>query len=298
VDARLLVPPEQPLSLLHQVVNVVSGLVIKPFYMLLSLVLILFLRRAHAMDLRLLQRSLVLFLAGELFCAVGYTPGIGGKAFIDVMHGAGMVAMGAYLSWGLFELLDSRVLRFADPEERCVMQRLCGRCFKREPVSCGVQQVFRLLAPGMAVVSLIPLCGPLEPLRVGLTVFGTRMVRVYYWPVILCELRLYPIAGYLLLAATGILMWGGPRSIRLARLPMFWGLGFETYALVRFFLVRAFLVDPTWADFWEESTELITVAALGLLLWVFRFQLGLQPIDPSRAAGGPQPGDPAAPPSP
>ena len=53
----------------EQLLVIISGLVIKPAYMVLSFVLILFLRRNPARDLVLIKWSLITFLAGEGFCA-------------------------------------------------------------------------------------------------------------------------------------------------------------------------------------------------------------------------------------
>ena len=40
-------------------------------------------------------------------------------------------------------------------------------------------------------------------------------------------------------------------------------------------LLNTYRSYPVWSDFWEETTELIFVAAIGLLLWFYRNQLKL-----------------------
>ncbi|HEY3355877.1 MAG TPA: rhodanese-like domain-containing protein [Polyangia bacterium] len=269
-------PPIVRLTTFEQIVVTASGGVIKPAYMLLALVLIVWLWRARARDLALVRWGLVAFLAGEAICALDFFFGAAVEAApLDFLHGLGMIGMGALVPWGLFHLVDDRVLRFGDPDERCVVQRLCGHCWKREQVSCGLKRLFLLLAPALAVCALIPLA---VPLRAGHHVSPVFLSQVPYgMPVLnqIVEFRIYPVLGAVLLLVATWRLRGGPASIGRAEAPFFLGLGVTSFALVRFFLSYAFREAPLWSDFWEELTELCAIVALGMILLVFRAQLGL-----------------------
>jgi rhodanese-related sulfurtransferase len=269
-------PPARTLSWGQQLVAFLAGGVIKPTYMLLALVVAWALRRARAFDLRLLFHGVLWFFVGEAFCAVNYYfHGPGWVQPIDLLHGAGMVAMSALIPWGLFRLLDDRVLHFSTPDKACGVQRLCGRCWKRDAVRCGPHDVMLLLAPALALVALMPLSAELRPVSFVTEVFGSQVD--YGLPTVnhFVELRVYPVVGSILLTAAFALLWGNARSIRRAEPVFFAGFGFMAYAAFRHLLVNAYRDELWWADFWEESTELLLVLFLGMLLVVFRRQLGL-----------------------
>jgi rhodanese-related sulfurtransferase len=289
--------PVQELTRGQQLVAFLSGGVIKPTYMLLALLIVLALRRARAPALRVLRHGVLWFFVGEAFCAINfYFHRPGAVYFIDLLHGVGMVAMSALIPWGLYRLLDDRVLHFSDPAERCVVQRLCGRCWKRDPVRCGPHDLMLLLVVGLAVISLIPLSSDLRPAQVVSTVFGSSVD--YGAPIInhLVELRAYPVLGALTLLLTFVLLWGEPRSVRRAEPFFFVGFGLMAYPLLRSLLVNTFRGELYWSDFWEELTELVLIVAVGALLLVFRRQLGLQreagaaSADPGKDGEGAPPG--------
>jgi hypothetical protein len=282
VDPKLLETPLAPTTFVEQLVSFTSGMVIKPAYMLLSLVLILVLRGQRERDLVLMRRSMAAFLVGEAACAVNFFLGNISDS-VELLHDAGMVVMGALLPWGLFLLLDRRVLGFSDPQARCVLQRFCGHCWKREEVSCGLQRLFLFLAPALAVLSLIPLSTPLTPHDILLPVFGSDVPYISSVVQLLVEFRVLPLLSAALFLATTLILTGGKESIERAQAPFFWGLGAMSFAVLRYFLHSTFGLMPIWSDLWEELTELIAVGAVGVLLWVFRSQLGLRPGEKAKA---------------
>jgi rhodanese-related sulfurtransferase len=272
-------PPELVLTTFQQGLAVAAGLVVKPTYMLLALVLAAWMRRRPlSRGLRLLWHGLVWFFVGEAFCAVNLAWHLPGRVYLaDVAHGAGMVLMSALIPWGLYALADERVLRLSDPDAACRVQALCGRCWKRDPVRCGVHDLMFLVAAAGAIVSLVPLSLPLRPVQLVADLFGARTdVGV---PIVnhLVELRLYPVLAVACFLATLPLLRGGPRAVRRAEPVFFAGVGFLAYALLRFLLSGAFRDAPFVSDFWEELTELLMIAATGLVLVLFRRQLGLAP---------------------
>ncbi len=265
-------------SLLDQIALVASAFGLKPGYMLISLVLIVFLARRFTSlgpELKVLLAALVGFELGELFCAANYVFAGGRSDALEFGHHAGMIAFGALLPWAVFDLLDRRVLRYSDPDATCAAQRFCRRCWKRDEVACGLQRLMLLAAPALGLVALMPLAAPIPSYQLVLPVFGND---VYYqlspdeqWALY----RLYPLVAAGLLAITFGLLLRGRRGIGPARWTFFWGLGVMSFSLLRFFLVSAYRAMPIWADAWEELTEMIAILAIVLLLWVFARPLGL-----------------------
>lgn len=265
--------PAKVLDVRDQTVALVSGVVIKPLYMTLCLGLIVVLWRCDG-HLRTLRRGLVAFLTGEVFCALSFyldAPGV--IEPLDLVHGAGMVAMGALAPWALLRLVDDRVLHYGEPDQTCAVQRFCGGCWKRQHAPCGLHRLFLATLPALAVFSLMPLSTPLRPSHYGTRVFGSAVD--YGAPLLnaLVEWWGYGAVGAACFLAALLMLRGGPRSIRRAELPFFAGVGFGSFAVFRFLLQHAFASALHWADFWEEVTELVAISSIGFLLLFFRAPL-------------------------
>jgi phage shock protein E len=291
-------PPVQVASRLQQIVAFVSGAMIKPTYMLLSIVILVGIarlkkkaakadgpQRSTGMDI--LGHGVRWFLVGETFCAINYYFHPTGIVFpIDVLHGAGMVAMSALIPWGLFRLLDERLFHYSDPGQHCMAQRFCGRCWKQEGVRCGPHDVMLVVAAGLAIVALMPWSSDLRPTYVVINILGTPVD--YGQPIVnhLVELRLYPVIGVVMLLAALLFLNGGPRSIARAEPLFFVGFGFMSYPMLRHLLINAFREALYWSDFWEELTELFMILVVGLTLIVFRHQLAGQTRPRAAAVDG------------
>ncbi|HET8542801.1 MAG TPA: rhodanese-like domain-containing protein [Anaeromyxobacter sp.] len=269
--------PVRALGPLEQLVACASGCAMKPLYLILAFGVLRLLRRAGSTPLRLLRHGVLWFFVGELLCAANFYLHRPGLLFpIELLHGLGMVAMSALVPWGLWRLLEDRVLHYDDPDHGCAIQRFCGRCWKRDPVRCGLHDLMIPVVIGLAVVALMPLSAPLRPTMFRTEVFGSAAD--YGEPILnhLVELRLYPVLGALLFLATlPFLLRGGPGSLRRAEPVFYAALGFTLYPALRHLLVNAYRERLHWSDFWEELTELLAMVTLGLLLWIFRGQLGL-----------------------
>ncbi len=283
-------------SRLTQWMVVLTAFVVKPIYMLLTLLLVVVLWRARQTDLRRLRASLLAFFVGEAACAAEYFISSGQGDGLELVHDIGMVAMFALLPWALFELFDRRLLRLTDPESPCLALRFCGRCWKRERVACGARQLFLVAIPVCALVSLLPLCAPLQKGGIRVPVLGNDVLYASSLFLQRLQFRLLPLvalAAYLIAFA---LLLSGDRHTQRAALPFFLGFGATGFSLFRFVLGFSFAPMPPWADIWEEVTELLTVAAVAGLLWIFRTQLGLRresprvgPLVTATDRPGPQP---------
>jgi rhodanese-related sulfurtransferase len=279
-------PPLGRTTLVQQLATVVTAFGIKPLYMLMSLVLIVLLRRRRTRDLRLLRWGLIAFLFGEAACAANYIATMGFSDTLEILHQLGMVGMGTLLPWAFFETVDRRVLRFSAPDSSCAMTRFCRVCWKREATTCGLHRMFLWISPMLAVVALMPLTAPLRPLNILLPIFDTD---VPFWssaPELIAELRVYPILGAICFLAAHVLMRRGADGLRRAHLPFFLGIGFASFGVLRFVLVESFREMPVWADAWEEITELLIIVAAAIGLWIFRKPLGLLDEPDVADAGG------------
>ena len=271
----LLATPVKVLSPFEQGIAFTSGFIIKPIYMLLCLGLIAVLWRSMG-SLAMLRWGLICFLVGESFCALDYLFGQAGVLRpLDLVHGLGMAAMGALAPWALFRLVDQRVFHYVDPSQACSFQRLCGACWKRQPVGCGLHRLFIFTLPALILITLMPLCAPLKATAYQVGILGhPSLLDVSLFNEAI-ELWGYALLAILAFLVTLVRLRGGSESTRRAELPFFLGLGFATFAVFRFLLHNAFVEAQHWSGAWEEITELIIIVGLGFGLFVFRGPLGL-----------------------
>ena len=282
-----LAPPRLPLNGFQQFMEFASGFLVKPAYTILALVLAFLLLRKRDPDLVLLRWSLLSFFVGEAACYGNILFAGGTSDGLEIAHGLGMIGQNALLPWGLFLFFDRRALRFSADDQACSLQRLCGKCWKRDDVSCALQRLFLFLLFAIGAFALLPLSTPLRPTTVVLPVYGRDWTHQMSLLLAFLQFRVYVSVALLLLLATLVLLLTGRAGIRRAQLPFFLGLGFLMFPLLRFFLEEGYRDMPVWAEWWEEATEFLAVFGTGVFLFVFRRQLGLfgHPT-PTRAAAG------------
>jgi len=265
----LLATPVRVLSHFEQIITFVSGCIIKPTYMLASLLLILALRKRRG-PLALLRWGLICFLVGETFCALDYALGKPGLLRpLDLIHGLGMALMGALAPWALFRLADERVLHYGDPAQTCTIQRFCGECWKRQRVPCLGHRLFRITLPALMLLSLIPLSAPLQTSSYTAQVLGSPVPFGSALFNEMVELWVYALLG-ILGFLVALLRLRGSADTRRAELPFFLGLGFSSFATFRFLLHNAFIEAQHGSSFWEEVTELVAILGLGYLFYALR----------------------------
>ena len=270
-DPRLL-----PIGFWAQASMVAGAYFVKPLYMLLTLLIVLMFKGRRSQDMVLIRTGLLLFLLGELACMFNYALTAGTSDVLEIAHDLGMVSMNALLPWGLLLLLDDRVFHYLDQDKTCVLQRLCGRCWKKEDVPCGPHSLAKFLLPALMVVSLIPWFVPLRPFAVVMPVFGTDVLWVRSTWNLLFELRLFPAIGAVCFAIAFVFVLRGKRGLQPSLPWLFMGVGFASFALFRTVLFSMFYENPAWDNWWEEATELLAVIAVLWGLTAFRTQLGLR----------------------
>jgi len=265
------------ISPIAQLMAVISGFVIKPVYMILSLVLILIIRKNKTPPVTLIRWSLISFLVGESFCALNYLLTRGASDILEILHGAGMVGFSIFLPWGVFVLIDEYVLHFSTESAPapCASIKLCGPCWKYSSAPCKLKQLFWFAAPTLAIISLMPLFMPLKPFHYILNIYSTPGHFYFSSLVLGIELRLYPILAAVLMLSSLFFLGGDNTSLKKSQLPFFIGTGFMSFSLLRFVLIYAYYGSPHWFSFWEELTELMIIAGLCLFFYIFRKTVGL-----------------------
>ncbi|MCX6905447.1 MAG: hypothetical protein NTW03_18605 [Verrucomicrobia bacterium] len=266
--------PLRPMSLFAQWLAVIVGFGVKPVYVVLSLVLVIWLWRQRARDLAMLRWGLIWFWFGENACTVNFLFFGGGCDFWEYLHNYGMAAGFAMITYAFLEGFDGRVIKFSPQKERCAALGLCPACHKHTDAPCGLKRLFTALIPAVAVLALIPL-----PAGFMLTSYNTNILGSLYnyshlMSAQLFELRFCPaLAIVLLTAAWLVLLFKRQEPVAMSKALFAAGMGPLSFGLLRLFLVFTFGNDLMWFETWEEVTELIFVVAVAVVLWVFRERL-------------------------
>lgn len=272
--------PFRVMSQVEQVAAMVALLWIKPTYMLLSAVVSFYLIRSRATDLRLLGWGLLIFLIGEVFCAINYIFLRDNSFFAEYMHSSSMALAFGLAAYALLEGLDERLVHFTLADQHCAMLPVCGPCVKYQAVRCGIRKIAQFLCIALIFLGIIPLLAPFI-----YTAYNTQIGPIFHYYVRQFvhqwfEARYSPLVGILLTSLALLVMQLTPRATLhpLARALLCAGLGFFGFALFRVTLGMIYAEALVWATVWEELTELMFVVGVIYILWVFRHTL-LQELD-------------------
>jgi hypothetical protein len=263
--------PTHPSSPLEQWTSVLTGFVVKPFYTVLALALVVLLWRQTAPDLTALRWALICFFVGENCCATNYLAFGDRSALFEYLHSYGMVLCFGLTIYALLEGIDRRLLKLSDPDGRCAAVGLCQRCIKHSDVACGLRRVFQFLIPAVMLVALAPLCAALIPVSYNTMIFGTFYN--YSHPIVhqVFEMRYLPVAAIVLLGVSLLLLRPAKQDAMLWSKVFFAaGIGAMGFGFFRMFLVHCYRDNLVWFAAWEEITEVLFVLGVALVLWTFR----------------------------
>lgn len=266
---------------LLQFFAVQGGFTIKPLYMLLSLVLAWVLRRERTVDLVALRWSMLFFFGGEFFCYLNFFLFGDGSRLVEYLHSYGMVVAAGFGAYAFFEGVDRRLVRFSAPDERCAAVTLCRACAKHAAAPCGFKRLFHFLIPAFMILTLLPLCAEPQAVcydtRIWGTLYNYSHPLVYqFYEIYGCPLLALPLFGISWL----VLLFKKNEAVAWAKVWCAAGLGFLGFSIFRLLLYAPFREELVWFEFWEEATELLTIAAVAVVLWAFR--KGLWPERSSR----------------
>jgi rhodanese-related sulfurtransferase len=277
------------LSWVSEFLTYCSGVVLKPTYMLLSLGIILWIRRNSSREIRLIRNGLGVFLAGESACLMGFYLSNEEGIFqpLELLHGLGMaVGIGLAIN-GLILAVGQRMFGLFESTHACPLLTFCGKCNRSNWRACGLE---KLISAGLLL--LLPLCALPWTKELSVRVdhavlFGTPVE--YRWAAVnlVTEFRSFPLIATLLLGVGWFKRRSLGNNLEKGLATASFGLGFLSFSLFRFFLASAFLEQPYYSDFWEELSELLTIGGLALFLFQFHAQFGLpHPFQASNAPAG------------
>jgi rhodanese-related sulfurtransferase len=278
--------PHRESPALEQWIAVLTGFVIKPLYMTLSVLLVVVLWRERSLDLVALRWAMICFFVGEAFCAGNYLIYREGSLLFEFLHSYGMVLCFGLTVFALLEGIDLRLVKYSDPKARCAALSLCHRCIKHAEAPCGLQRTFLLMIPAVIVLCLMPFCARLLHVSYNTQIWGTFYN--YSHPVVyqIFEIRYLPAAALLLLSVSWfVLMFKRGDAVWWSKVFFSAGSGALGFAFFRLLLLHSYRDDLVWFAAWEELTELLFVVSAGLLvLWFFRHGLfRRRPVPPNVA---------------
>jgi hypothetical protein len=196
----------------------------------------------------------------------------------------GMVLSFAFFTYGVFEMLDIRILGYSDPAKRCAMLGICHQCIKYGTGSCGLRRMFYFLMPALIILAFIPLIVDFNVLSYNTKIFG--MFYNSSHPVIFqfFELRYAPIYAIIFIGISflAFLLLKG-QDITLLKVLFAAGIGPLVFSYLRLIFFSAYHDNLVWANSWEELTELMYTSGVAYTLWIFQpgiFGLGPKKEDP------------------
>jgi hypothetical protein len=263
------------ISPLDQVMVVFTAFVMKPLYMLISLILAWLLRKSHAPDLIALRWGLLAFFIGEGFCAINYLIYQEESYLAEYLHSFGMVISFSFIAYALLEGLDRRIIQYSYPQKGCAFIALCGSCIKLHAVPCRVRKLFQFASLVLSVLALIPLISEINETSYNTYIFGTSYN--YSWLRVdqLFEIRYCPLLALtMFLSAFLVMLRSKERLIpKPAHILLSAGVGALSFGLFRLFLNSVYLQNLSWAASWEEVTEFLLMIIIAYILWLFRQRL-------------------------
>ena len=259
------------IGMFEQWLVIIPAFGVKPAYMLLSLAWIIWLWRRRAHDLVALRWGLIFFLAGETACAVNYIAFGGNSPVTDYLHSYGMAVGFSFVTYAVLEGMDLRLIKYSPPKDRCAALSLCRSCIKYADVPCGLRRLFSFLIPALVVVSLMMPCAELKPVAHRINILNSAQdFPAPLWAQVFEGRYCAWVSVALLLISWGLLSFKRKEPVAAAKVFFAAAMGPLGFGLMRLFLRTAYREDLAWANIWEELTELIFVAGVGLVLWLFR----------------------------
>jgi len=255
----------------EQWVAFVVGFIVKPFYMLLALVIVAILWRRRSPELAALRWGLIFFFIGEAFCAANYLAYEDRSFLFEYLHSFGMALCFGFVTYAAFEGMDRWLIRYSDLKETCAALPLCLRCIKYADVPCGLRRMFYVLIPATIVLAFMPLLA--QPVLFS---YNTNILGTFYnysHPAIyqIYEIRYLPAVAIAALTVSFlVLLLKKTDPVSWSKVLFAAGMGALGFSLMRLFILAPYSDNQVWFVFWEEITELMFVAGAGIVLWIFR----------------------------
>jgi len=262
---------------IDQTLVVVTAFIVKPLYMLISLVLVWILRRTRSIELVALRWGLLAFFIGEAFCSINYLFFNDKSVISEFLHSYGMVVSFGFLFYALMEGLDIHLIHYSHPNKRCSFVVLCRECVKSQTVSCRVQQIFQLVLLVLVLIVFIPLLAEIHEISYYTTIYNTLYNYTRLKPHLLFEIRYSPsLALVMFITAFASMQITKNKQVDdMTRVSLSAGIGALGFGIFRLFFNSVFSKNLAWAASWEEITEFILMITITYLLWLFRKPLDI-----------------------
>ena len=260
----------------EQFAQVLAGLIVKPTYMMLSLLIILALTGQAGADLAALRWGQIAFLVGEIFCAINFYVYRHESILSEYLHSYGMALAFGLTTYALLEGLDARLMRLTASKSACEALALCGQCTRHASTGCKARAFARFSIPFLAILAFIPLLSPLQPDAYAVSIFGFPYSYARLDVYEMYERRILPALALAAFFLAYLPLWkrqGEPPIPFAARALICAGIGALGFSIFRVALSAIFAGNLVWFEFWEETTELMFVGAVGFVLWQFRAAL-------------------------
>jgi hypothetical protein len=243
--------------------------IVKPLYTILSLALILILRRPASKAGAALLWGLIFFFFAELACGVNIVFYRSLSYSLEFMHSYGMVLNFAFVTYALIQTADARVLNYSDPLKRCALSAVCVLCFKSRGGPCLLRRLAFFFLAVLAILAFIPLMS-----NFNVVSFQTQILKwnyIFSRPEVFqaFDFRLVPLYALLfLISACVALLLIRKKGMEIFKVLLAAGVGSLSFSYLRLIFFDAFAGNLIWAEFWEEFTELTYIGGVVFLIWL------------------------------
>jgi rhodanese-related sulfurtransferase len=260
--------------LVEQAIAVIAFFFFKPIYELLSLVSIIILWKSREPDLAALRWGMIFFFLGENACAVNYFAFRESSYTAEYLHSYGMAISFGFVAYAFLEGIDRRMLFLSDDRQRCSAIALCGSCAKHTDVACGLKRMFYVLIPALMIVTGMLPAADWQNTAYNTGVFGRLYSYGHLWIYQVFENWYCAAAAFVMFAASlVVLVAKKENAIAWAKIAFAAGIGPLGFGFLRMMIGSAYDQNRVWYLFWEETTELLLIAGICCLLWIFRQRL-------------------------
>lgn len=257
-------------SITDQYLMVFTGFIIKPLYMLISLLIFLMLLKRKEPDLKALRWAMLFFFIGEAFCSVNYLFFNDDSYMSEYIHSAGMVFCFGFVAYALMEFADERIIHFSGLDKKCSFRDLCPDCNKSKPFTCRLRKLFYLLISAVILLSFIPLQADIHAISYKTEILGTLYNNIHPTLHQIYEIRILPFFAIVLsLASLLSLLMNRNNSLTSAKILFSASLGALCFSFFRLILFNVFADNLNGFAIWEEITEFIFIISVMIIfiLW-------------------------------
>jgi len=189
----------------------------------------------------------------------------------EYLHSYGMLLCFGFMAYAVLEGVDARILKLSDPQQRCAASGLCGSCIKYADVPCGLKRMFYLLIPALILLALMLPAADWQNNSYNTIIFGKYYNYAHLWIYQLYENWFCAAATVLMLGISLLILCvKKENAIFWAKIAFAAGIGPLGFGMLRMIIGGAYDRNRVWYLFWEETTELLLITSICLILWIFR----------------------------